>query len=112
MFGFIFASRIYLHSYSQIFTTKRDERVKNLESHLIIAYGRLVHKQPRLCCVDPVSHISPDSMKVRCTRVEENKSIVPSRTRFMYFLIQSLPQLWVIVYDHPPMHLDGHQLTE
>ena len=95
MFGFIFASRIYLHSYSQIFTTKRDERVKNLESHLILAYVRLVHKQP-----------------MRCTRVEENKSIVPSRTLLMYFSIQSLPQLWVIVYDHPPTHLDGHQLTE
>ena len=64
------------------------------------------------CCVDLVSHINPDSMKVQCTRVEENKSIVPSRTMLMYFSIQSLPQLLVIVYDHPPTHLDGHQLTE
>ena len=44
----------YPHPISQIFTTKRDERVRNIKSHLFIVCGRLVNQEPSMCCVDHI----------------------------------------------------------
>lgn len=53
---------VNFHSISQIFTTKQEERVRNLKSHLIIVRGRLRHERSSMCYVDQVAQTNSDRM--------------------------------------------------